>query len=79
MYVIICGGGGLGRELAKSLIEKHEDIVVIEQAAAIAKKLANELDALVINGTAINPKKIETEYGATLSFVVSKSGKGAKY
>ena len=52
MYVIICGGGGLGNELAKSLIAKHEDVVIIEQDSKNAKKLANKLDALIINGSA---------------------------
>jgi len=59
MYVIICGGGGLGSELAKSLIAKHEDVVVVDSNAKVAKSLANNLDALVINGSATDSKVLE--------------------
>ena len=52
MYVIICGGGVLGESLAKSLIAKRADVVIIEQKKERAKHLAATLDALVINGNA---------------------------
>ena len=48
MKVIIVGGSETGVTLANLLGD--DDVILIEKEAAVAKSLANKLDALVING-----------------------------
>lgn len=50
MYIIIIGCRSLGRILAEHLIAEKHEIVIIEKDEEIAKKLAEETDALIING-----------------------------
>lgn len=48
MYVLIAGGGTMGREIAKALPE-HE-IVIIDKDKDICDRNCKELNAVVING-----------------------------
>ncbi len=56
MHVIIAGGGRLGKALAELLIKEKNDVVVIEKDSERAEKLAESLDALVVNGDATDTK-----------------------
>ena len=49
MKVIIVGGGETGTTLAKLLGEDY-DVVIIEKDEALAKGIANKVNAMVING-----------------------------
>lgn len=51
MYVIIVGASKIGTTLAKALIKENYNVVVVEKVEAIAKKLAETMDAVVINGS----------------------------
>ncbi len=48
MHIIIVGGGGVGYELARNLSEKQQDVVVIEQNEAKARRFRDSLDVMVI-------------------------------
>jgi trk system potassium uptake protein TrkA len=50
MYVIIIGCGSLGRTLVEHLTGEDHEVVIIEKEEEKAKKFAEEVDALVING-----------------------------
>ncbi|WP_456435170.1 potassium channel family protein [Methanopyrus sp.] len=53
MYVVVVGGGRVGRILAELLIAHGHDVVVIEKDKRRARELAqSELDILVIQGDA---------------------------
>jgi trk system potassium uptake protein TrkA len=51
MYVIIVGASKIGLALARLLIEEKSNVVIVERDEAKAKEIAEEIDALVINGS----------------------------
>ncbi|WP_457554995.1 potassium channel family protein [Candidatus Pyrohabitans sp.] len=51
MYVIIVGASKIGLALARLLIEERCNVVIVEKDEAKAKEIAEEIDALVINGS----------------------------
>ncbi len=56
MYIIIAGGGIVGRSLSKKLVKKH-DVVVIDKDQKICERIYSHYGAITING---NATKIET-------------------
>lgn len=52
MYVVITGGGRIGRYIAKDLIAKRHEVTVIERIASRCEQLVAETDVLVIEGDA---------------------------
>ena len=52
MYIIIGGGGLVGGELARGLVENKHDVVLIEGNKAVCDKVYAETGAIVINGSA---------------------------
>lgn len=59
MYIIIIGGGGVGYELARSLSEKDQDVVVIEKNPELARKFSETLDVMVIEENGASPATLE--------------------
>ncbi len=51
MYIIIVGASKIGLALARLLIEEKSNVVIVERDEAKAKEIAEEIDALVINGS----------------------------
>ena len=58
-YVVIAGGGRVGAQLARQLIEQGKDVVVIEKDQALCERLSTEMNALVINGDTTDKKVLE--------------------
>jgi len=58
MYVIVCGGGKMVNSLVEDLASEKHDVVIIEKDHEAAEKLAEELNATVIEGNATDPKII---------------------
>ncbi len=56
MYIIIAGGGIVGRSLTKMLVKKH-DVVIIDTDQKICERIYSHYGAITING---NATKIET-------------------
>jgi trk system potassium uptake protein TrkA len=50
MYVILVGGGKVGFHLAKELVEANHEVLVIEQDAARAKEIGDDLGDIVLEG-----------------------------
>lgn len=59
MYIIIVGGGNVGRYLAKRLLDDKHIVAVIEKELSQCQRLAKELDALVIHGDGCDPRYLE--------------------
>jgi trk system potassium uptake protein TrkA len=59
MYVIIAGGGTVGYYTAQFLNKANHDVVVIEQDKSRAEELSEKLDAVVINGNAVEVKMLQ--------------------
>ena len=50
MYVVIIGGGRVGKDLAKLLLPEGHDVVLMEKDERLAEQLSKEFDALIIEG-----------------------------
>lgn len=50
MYVVIIGGGRVGRDLARLLLPEGHDVVLMEKDEQLAEDLSKEFDALIIRG-----------------------------
>jgi trk system potassium uptake protein len=59
MYVVIAGGGRIGRYIARDLDDKGHDVTVIERIAARCEDLVAETDVLVIEGDACDVQYLE--------------------
>lgn len=64
MRVIIVGAGEIGFNLARALSNKRHDVVVIEENKERCRVIADELNAMVINGDATD-QAILKEAGVT--------------
>jgi trk system potassium uptake protein TrkA len=59
MYVIIVGAGRVGVNLSKSLIREGLSVTIVESDPAISKEVAEDSEAMVINGDASSVKVLE--------------------
>jgi trk system potassium uptake protein TrkA len=59
MYVVIMGSGRVGLNLASKLVDKGNDVTVIEKDEELCSNAAAELDALVICGNGTDTKTLE--------------------
>ena len=59
MYVVIVGGGRIGRHIARDLHEKGHEVTVIERIASRCERLVVDTDVLVIEGDACDVRYLE--------------------
>jgi len=59
LYVVIMGGGKLGFNLAKDLIDDGKDVTVIEQDEKRCKFLVSQLDIIVVCGSATDTNTLQ--------------------
>jgi trk system potassium uptake protein TrkA len=59
MRVIITGASELGKHLARNLVQRGNEVIVIEREAKYAKELAESLDCTIINGEGTRPDILE--------------------
>lgn len=59
MYVVIVGGGRIGRYIARDLVEKHHEVAVLERVPNRCESLVAEHDILVIQGDACDVRYLE--------------------
>jgi trk system potassium uptake protein len=59
MYVVIAGGGRIGRYIAKDMSDKGHEVTVIEMIAARCENLVMESEVLVIEGDAGDVRYLE--------------------
>ena len=59
MYVVIVGGGRIGRYVAKDMTDKGHDVTVIERQAGRCEQLVAETNVLVIEGDAGDVRYLE--------------------
>lgn len=59
MYVVIAGGGKVGRAIATDLLEEGHEVTIIEQVAGRCEQLLRSYDLLVIRGDATDVRYLE--------------------
>ena len=59
MYIMIAGGGKIGRFLAKRLSADKHTVAIIDKDKAVCEEIAKDSEALVINGDACDLKCLE--------------------
>ena len=59
MYVVICGGGRVGVNLALFLISDGHDVTLIESNEHLCSEAASEIDALIICGNCTDTKVLD--------------------
>ena len=74
MYIIIMGGGRIGNNLAKSLVNRGHEVTVLEMDKARATEISAELDALVVNEDGKSIRGLEEVNIFTADAFVSVTG-----
>lgn len=75
MYVLIVGGGKVGKSLAKALAISGYDIALVEKEEKISNKIAEDLDkVLVISGDGCDPARLEDAGIARAQVVTAVTG-----
>jgi trk system potassium uptake protein TrkA len=59
MYVVIAGGGKVGRSIAVDLLADHHDVAIIEKIEDRCEELLRDHDLLVIHGDACEVRYLE--------------------
>lgn len=59
MYILIVGAGKVGYFLAKRLCQGKHTVSIVDKDRLVCDEIAKELEALVINGDACDPKILE--------------------
>ncbi len=59
MYVVIAGGGKIGRYIARDLVEKGHEATIVERIGSRCEHLVAETDVLVIEGDACDVAYLE--------------------
>jgi len=59
VYIVIAGGGRIGRYIAADMVAKGHDVTVIERVASRCETLVTEYDVLVIEGDAGDVRYLE--------------------
>ncbi len=59
MYIVIAGGGLVGRNLARSLVAARHDVVVIERERHVCEHIYAKIGAVSVNGNATNIDVLE--------------------
>jgi trk system potassium uptake protein len=59
VYVVIVGGGRIGRYIARDMVEKGHEVTVLEKIASRCEQLVMETDVLVIEGDACDVRYLE--------------------
>jgi len=75
MYVLIVGGGKVGKSLAKALSTSGFDVALVEKEAEIADRIAEDVDkALIISGDGCDPARLEDAGIARAQVVTAVTG-----
>lgn len=59
MKILIVGAGAVGLNLAKQLSNEAHDISIVEQDAALVRRISEKVDALIVTGNATSKSTLE--------------------
>jgi trk system potassium uptake protein TrkA len=73
--VIVVGAGRVGRHLANLLIEKKNEVALIERDKEKSEEVSREIDTLIINGDGTQVKTLEEANVKSADALVAATGK----
>lgn len=59
MYIVIVGAGEVGSYVARVLMEEGHDVAIVEADEELARRLDASMNALIVNGSGVNPAVLE--------------------
>lgn len=71
MKVIICGAGQVGFNLAKHLAQQKNDVTVIDQSAALTRKIGEQLDVQAVQGHASDPELLSQVNASDADMIIA--------
>jgi len=74
MFVVIIGGGNVGRHLAEVLVKDNQSVVIVEKDPQVASTLANETGARIVTGDGDDPKVLEEASTSAADAFVAVTG-----
>jgi trk system potassium uptake protein len=74
MYIVIVGGGKIGKNLANNLTQDGNNVAIIELDSLKCEDLASSLNTLVINGDGAEYSVLESAETTNADFVVAVTG-----
>jgi trk system potassium uptake protein TrkA len=77
MYIVVAGGGMVGGELARRLIEGKNDVVLVDTSAEVCNKLYAETGVVAIHGSATRIEILKEAGLAKADTVVAATGEDA--
>lgn len=74
MFIIICGGGKVGYSLAKRMAEEKKKVVLIERNKELCERIARDLNIIVLNGDACEPRDLKEAQPDKADVIVAVTG-----
>lgn len=74
MYVVVVGGNGVGESLAEIALREGHDVTIVEPEAERAKRLAQSLDARVLQASIAEGGILEEADAASADALVAATG-----
>jgi trk system potassium uptake protein TrkA len=74
MYIIVAGAGLVGSELARNLVEKKHDVVIIDHDKEACDRLYAEIGVIAINGKAARIDSLNEDGAEKADVVVTAMG-----
>ncbi len=77
MYIVVAGGGMVGGELARRLMESKHDVVLVDSSSEVCSKMYAETGVVAIHGSATRVEVLKEAGLAKADAVVAASGDDA--
>lgn len=74
MYAVIVGGGKVGRNLAKELLDDGMTVAIVEKDSGKCEHIASTLNALVINGDGADYSVLESAGSRGVDYLIAATG-----
>lgn len=74
MKILIVGAGIVGVQLAKRLIDEHNDVTLIEQDQEVARNVSNIVDCMLVHGNGNSPEILKQAGIEKADFLICLTG-----
>jgi len=74
MYAVIVGGGKVGRNLARELVEDGVTVAIVEKDSGKCEHIASKINALIINGDGADYSALESAGSKDANYLIAVTG-----